>query len=55
MGRTWQIFARICLLCGQNLSSGDIANFSCLQKLRKSAKHQRHRSAWVGQADFRKL
>ena len=25
MGRTWQIFARICLPCGRNLSSVDIA------------------------------
>ena len=24
MGRTWQILARICLLCGQNLSSGTL-------------------------------
>ena len=25
MGRTWQMFGRICLPCGRNLSSGDIA------------------------------
>ena len=25
MGRTWQIFGKICLPCGRNLSSGDIA------------------------------
>ena len=25
MGRTWQSFARICLLCGRNLSSGHFA------------------------------
>ena len=25
MGRTWQSFGKICLPCGRNLSSGDIA------------------------------
>ena len=29
--------------------------FSLWQKLCESAKHQRRRSAWVGQADFRKV
>ena len=27
MGRTWQIFARICLLCGGNLSSWAFAQY----------------------------
>jgi len=31
------------------------AGFSLWQKLCESAKHQRRRSVWVGQADFRKV
>ena len=41
MGRTWQIFGTICLPCGK--------------KTENRKKHQRRRSAWVGQADFGKL
>ena len=59
MGRTWQSFGKICLPCGRNLSSGDIAKcdpkFSGWKKLCETEKHQRCRSAWVGQADFGKL
>ena len=38
MGRTWQIFGRICLPCGRNLSSEHIAKcdpmFSSWKKLK---------------------
>ena len=59
MGRTWQIFARICLPCGRNLSSVDIAkcdpSFQVRKNFENRQKHQRRRSAWVGHADFGKL
>ena len=38
MGRSWQIFGRICLPCGRNLSSVDIAKcdheFSSQKKMK---------------------
>ena len=59
MGRTWQIFGRICLPCGRNLSSVDIAkcdpSFQVRKNFESRQKHQRRRSAWVGQADVGKL
>ena len=59
MGRTWQIFGRICLPCGRNLSSVDIAkcdpSFQVRKNFENRQKHQRRRSAWVGHADFGKL
>ena len=43
MGRTWQIFGRICLPCGRNLSSVDIAKcdpeFFKLEKTLKIGKN----------------
>ena len=42
MGRTWQSFGKICLPCGRNLSSGDIAkcdpNFSGWKKTLRNRK-----------------
>ena len=53
------IFVRICLPCGRNQSSVDIAKcepkFSSWKNFENPQKHQRRRSAWVGQADFGKL
>ena len=59
MGGTWEIFWRICLLCGRNLPSGHIAKcdpkFSSPKNFENRKIHQRRRNAWVGQADFGKL
>ena len=59
MGRTWQIFGKICLPCGRNLSSVALLSATPSFQVRKNfenrEKHQRRRSAWVGQADFGKL
>ena len=59
MGRTWQIFGKICLPCGRNLSSGHIAKcdpkFQVGENFENRKKHQTRLSAWVGQVDFGKL
>ena len=42
-------------ICNRGPLSSATLGFSLWQKLCESAKHQRRRSAWVGQADFRKV
>ena len=59
MGRTWQISGRICLPCGENLSSGHIAKcdpkFSSWKKLWKSRKTSKTPYCLGGAGRFWKL
>ena len=60
-GYTWATLTKVwvALPCGRNLSSVDIAKcdpkFSGWKNLENRQKHQKRRSACVGQADFGKL
>ena len=59
MGRTWQIFGRICYLaveiCHRWTLLSATPSFQVRKNFENRQKHQRHRSAWVEQADFGKL
>ena len=62
MGRTWQIFGRICLPCSRKVNKchrwtlrSATPSFQVRRNFESRPKHQRRLSAWVGQADFGKL
>ena len=59
IGRTWQIFAKVIdfavIICQQCSFPSATLTFSVSKNFENRQKHQRRRSAWVGQADFGKI